>query len=87
MRILNKIICPFERWAGLAERRQILLFDLIPALLVTDKQPDRSAGCKRVEAIGIERSLNARLSDAFPDGDKLSALNRYSLASGFPATG
>jgi hypothetical protein len=65
MRILNEIICPFERWAGLAERRQILLFDFIQALGVTNKQPDGGAGCKRVETIGIECSLNARLLERF----------------------
>src|SRR5438105_12730115 len=82
MRILNEIICPFESWAGLAERCQILLFDLIQALLVTNKQPDGGAGCQRVETIGIERSLNTRLSDAFLYGDRPSVLIPCSLASG-----
>ena len=53
------------RWAGLAECRQILLFDLIQALFVTDKQPDGSAGGKLAETIGVERSLNARLLERF----------------------
>ena len=63
--ILNEIICPFERGAGLRERRQILLFDLIQALLVTDKQPDGGAGGKRVETIGIEGSLHVGLLERF----------------------
>jgi hypothetical protein len=70
MRILNKLICPFEGQTGLAEGNQILLFDVVQALGITDEQPDSGTGCKRVETIGIERSLNARLSDAFLDGDK-----------------
>lgn len=65
MRILNEIICPFEGWAGLAECRQILLFDLVQALLVADKQPDSGASCKGVETIEIERSPNARLFERF----------------------
>ena len=65
MRILNEIIGPFEGWAGLAERRQILLFDLIQAPGITDKQPDGGAGCKRVETVGMERSLNAGLLERF----------------------
>src|SRR5713226_9079614 len=63
--ILNEIICPFEGWAGLAERRQILLFDLVQAVGVSDKQPDSGAGGKRVETVGIEGSLNARLFERF----------------------
>ena len=63
--ILNEIICSFEGWAGLTERRQILVFDLVQALGVTDKQPDGGASSKRVETVGIERSLNARLLERF----------------------
>ena len=65
MRILNEIIGPFERWAGLAERRQILLFDFVQALLVTDKQPDGSAGSKLAETSGMKRSLNTGLLERF----------------------
>lgn len=53
--ILNNIICPFKGWAGLAERGQILLFDLIQTLLVADKQPDGGISGKlvlRFHAIG-----------------------------------
>jgi hypothetical protein len=62
---LNEIICAFEGWAGLTEHRQILLFDLIQAPGGTDKQPDGGAGCKRVETIGMERSLDAGLLERF----------------------
>ena len=65
MRILNEIIGPFERRAGLAERYQILLFDLIQVFGLKDKQPDGSAGSKFVEAIGVERSLNRSLLECF----------------------
>jgi hypothetical protein len=65
MRILNKIIGPFEGGAGLAEYCQILLFNLVQTLGITDKQPDRSARCKLAETVGIERSLNARLLERF----------------------
>ena len=57
----NQIIGPFERWAGLAEGGQILLFNLVQTLLVADKQPDGSVGSKLAEAIRIEGSLNMSL--------------------------
>jgi hypothetical protein len=60
MRILNEIRGPFEGWAGLTECRQILLFDFVQTLGVTHKQPDGGAGWKRVETIGVERSLHVR---------------------------
>jgi hypothetical protein len=63
------------------------LFDLVQALGIKDKQPDGSAGSKLAEAIGVERGLNAGLSDVSLDGDRPSVLIRCSPGSRFHARG
>ena len=63
--ILHELIGSFEGETRLAERRQILLFDLVQAFGITHKQPDGGAGGKRVETVRIERSLNALLFECF----------------------
>lgn len=39
--ILNELIRPLERWAGLTEGSEVLPFDLIQCFWLTDKEPDR----------------------------------------------
>src|SRR5215469_6393262 len=62
---LHETIRLAERWAGLAEGRQVSSFALIERVEITHKQPDGSVGRRLVKTLHLGQFLHLSLFERF----------------------